>query len=136
MFGNQRGMTLLEIIIVVSILATLTAIFGTVIQGRARKARQDEARIQIAELSKALDLYYTDCSRYPSSDEGFSVLTKDGVDSCPSWGPEPYIKKIPKDPWGRHLEYYYENGSYTIVALGEDGKEGGTGYDKDITSDD
>lgn len=134
--GNQKGMTLLEIIIVVTILASLAAILSTKIAGTQRKARIKEARIQISEISKSLDMYFTDCGHYPSSEEGLAALAPGGEAGCSNWGPEPYIKKVPVDPWGTPFVYYLENGNYTLMSYAEDKKEGGTGYDKDITSND
>jgi general secretion pathway protein G len=133
---NQRGMTLLEIIIVVTILASLAAILGTKIASSQRKARVKEAKIQISELSKNLDMYFTDCGHYPSSSEGLAALAPGGEAGCSNWGPDPYIKKVPLDPWGTPFVYTYENGSYTIKSYGEDKVEGGTGYGADISSND
>lgn len=133
---TNKGMTLIEIIIVVTILASLAAILGTRVTGARRKARVNEAKIQIAELMKNLDMYFTDCGHYPPTDAGLAALAPGGESTCQNWGPEPYVKKVPVDPWGTPFVYYLENGSVTIVSLGEDKKEGGTGYDKDISSND
>jgi len=135
--NNKRGMTLIEIMIVVAILATLAAILGKAVASAGRKARVKEARIQIGELSKALDMYYTDCGHYPSSDEGLNALAPGGESTCQNWGPEAYLKKKdPLDPWGHPFVYTLDNGNYIIKSLGEDGKEGGTGYAADITNND
>jgi general secretion pathway protein G len=133
---NQKGMTLLEIIIVVTILASLAAILGTRIAGAQRKSRIKEAKIQIGEISKNLDMYFTDCGHYPDSGQGLAALAPGGEAGCSNWGPDPYIKKVPVDPWGTPFVYYLENGNFTIISYGEDKREGGTGYDKDISSND
>lgn len=134
--NNSRGMTLIEILFVITILASLGAVLITKVVGAGRKAKVREAKIQIAEISKALDMYYTDCGHYPDSGVGLSALTPGGESSCTNWGPEPYLKKLPKDPWGNDFTYALENGNYTLTSFGEDGKPGGTGYNADISNND
>lgn len=132
---NQRGMTLLEIIIVVTIIAALAAVLGTTVSTQRRKASVKQAKIQMAELSKAIEMYFTDCNSYPPD---LGALSDSAGGSCPNWGPEPYIKNKNQlnDPWGTPFGYYLENGQFTIVSYGEDKKEGGTSYAKDLTSND
>lgn len=129
-------MTLLEIIIVVSIIATLAAILGNVVATSQEKARVKQASIQISELTKALEIYNTDCGKYPATAEGLAALAKGGEATCQNWGPEPYVKKVPKDPWQRDFAYANENGNLIIMSYGRDGKPGGEGYDKDVTNQD
>lgn len=136
MLRNRKGMTLLEIMIVLAILATLIGILASKVTGRLKAANVKQAKIQIAEISKALDLYYTDCnSQYPSSSEGLNALVTQSS-SCTQWGPDPYLKKLPKDPWGTPYIYESNGGSYTIISLGADKKEGGTNENADINSQD
>lgn len=132
---NQRGMTLLEIMIVLAILSGLIAVLATQVNARLKAARMKEARIQIGELSKSLDMFYTDCGFYPSNDQGLAALTQ-APSNCPNWGPDPYVKKITNDPW-QHPYLYESNGnSFKIRSLGSDGKEGGAGDAQDISSED
>jgi general secretion pathway protein G len=133
---SQKGMTLLEIIIVVTILASLVAVLGSQVSKMNRKAKVKEAQIQMGELAKALDMYNNDCGHYPSSSDGLAALAPGGESTCQNWGPEPYIKKIPKDPWGTEFQYFLEGSNFVIISLGADKKEGGTGYDKDLSSND
>lgn len=130
---NQKGMTLIEIVIVVAILASLMAFLGTQVTKRFQKAKVDQARIQIGELSKALDMYYTDCLKYPS--ELNSLLNKDS--GCSNWGPSPYIKKgALKDPWGNDFIYELQGSNFTLISLGADGRDGGEGNDADVSNED
>lgn len=135
---NERGMTLLEIMIVVIILASLMAILGHAVLGRFKSAKLKEARIQIGELSKALDMYYTDCGHYPTSDQGLNALAPGGDSTCKNWGPDPYIeKKDPLDPWGHPFVYQLQdNGNYLLESLGPTGKAGATGANGVITNQD
>lgn len=133
---NQKGMTLLEIIIVVTILASLMAVLGTQVAKLRDKARVKQAMIQIGEVMKAIEMYNNDCGHYPSASDGLSALAPGGESTCQNWGPEPYVKKVPVDPWGTPFQYILENGSAVVISLGQDKKEGGTGYDKDVSSND
>ena len=133
---NTRGMTLIEIIIVVTILAALVAMLGNRVADARRKSQVKEARIQIGEIRKSLDLYFTDCSKYPTTEEGLAALLPGGEQSCQNWGPEPYMNKMPKDPWNNPFQYFNDNGKVVIISYGEGGREGGSGYAKDISSED
>ena len=130
--SNEKGMTLIEIMIVLVILASIGGVLITRVTGALKKSRVKNAQILITELGKSLDTYYTDCGKYPSSLE---ALTSNS-DSCSNWGPEPYLKRIPKDPWESEFIYESEGGSYEIVSLGQGGQEGGEGFEKDISSED
>ena len=83
-------------------------------------------------MGKALDMYYTDCGSYPS---GLDGLVSGGGD-CENWGPDPYMKKVPRDPWGTDFIYEVDGGSYILISLGQDRREGGDGFGKDISSED
>lgn len=94
-----RGFSLIEIMVVVTLMAILIALGTVYFMGQLQEGRIEAARAQAYEISKALDLYKLKMGNYPSSAEGIEVLTN------PSRG-EPLMQSIPKDPWGR--EYNYE----------------------------
>lgn len=131
--SQESGMTLIEIMIVLSILGTLIAILAPKITGAGDKARVREAKIQMNEVVKRLELYKNDCNKYPDSLEG--LMQKD---SCSNWGPEAYVKKEKElvDPWGNKFIYNKKGADFEIRSLGRDGQESGEGYDADISSDD
>ena len=129
---NEKGMTLIEIMIVLVILASIGGLAITTVNTQLRKSRVRRAEIMISEIGKALDTYYTDCATYPPNLEGLMSETSD----CPNWGPEAYLRKIPKDPWNNDFIYEVDGSSYEIVSLGEGGREGGEVYEKDISSQD
>ena len=56
--------------------------------------------------------------------------------NCANWGPDPYIKKVPVDPWGSDYIYELDGSDYVLISMGADKEEGGTGKDKDISSAD
>ena len=131
---DQAGMTLIEIMLVLAILGGLITVLGSQVMGYLEKSRVDNAKIQLREIGKALDMYNMGCGSYPTTDQGLAALQKSpGEEACPNWGPEPYVKKEPKDPWNRPLVYESADGSeFTLKSLGKDKKEGGEEYNKDI----
>jgi len=130
--GNQRGMTLIEIMIVLVIIGGIASILATQIIGKLGSAQLKEAKIQIKEIGKELDMFYTDCGFYPTSLDG--LITADT--NCKNWGPEPYMKKKPVDPWNNEFVYESQGTTYELKSLGKDRKEGGSGADADISSND
>jgi general secretion pathway protein G len=132
---NERGMTLIEIMIVIAIIAGLMAVLGSTANNYLQKSRVENAKIQIKELSKQLEAFNLDCSTYPTTDQGLKALIQNpGPDVCANWGPNPYIKKEPRDPWGKPFIYESDGATFTLISLGRDGKEGGDGYAKDLNS--
>ena len=128
---NQKGMTLLEIVIVVAILATLGSVLVGQVMKQLNKAKFNEAKLRMGQISNALDMYYTDCGKYPSDLTG--LLEKD---DCNNWGPESYLKgkKDLLDPWNTEFQYAVNGSSYEIRSLGADRREGGDGNNKDISN--
>ncbi|MFP5519209.1 MAG: type II secretion system major pseudopilin GspG [Bdellovibrionia bacterium] len=130
---NRRGMTLIEIMIVLAILGGIAALLLPRFTGSLDKAKVREAKIQIGQVISALSMYYTDCGKYPQSLEGLSQQDA----NCANWGPEAYAKdKQLKDPWGNPFAYEVTGSDFVIKSLGKDGAEGGSGYDADISSED
>lgn len=134
----QRGMTLIEILVVLVLIGIVLGIVGGNFIGRGEKAKADAAKIEIGQIGQALDLYKLEIGRYPSSSEGLQALVTAPAGAA-NWN-GPYWKKaqIPKDPWGNEYRYTSpgQKGAYDILSLGADGKEGGEGANKDITSAD
>ena len=134
----QRGMTLIEILVVLVLIGIVMGIVGGNFIGRGEKAKADAAKIEIGQIGQALDLYKLETGRYPSSSEGLQALVA-APSGATNWN-GPYWKKssIPKDPWGNDYRYTSpgQKGAYDIVSLGADGKEGGDGTNKDISSAD
>lgn len=124
-------MTLIEILIVLAIIASMMAFLVPGVTRQLDKSKVQETKIMIGQVMNALNLYYTDCGKYPSSLNGLMQADAD----CPNWGPEPYLKKAPKDAWNREFQYSLDGNQPVVISLGADGKEGGEGYGKDISSD-
>lgn len=134
---NQRGMTLIEIMIVLIILGSLLAVLGRTVMSQYNKSRVQQTRIVMGELQKALDQFNADCGFYPTTDQTLAALTaKPAGRDCASWGPEPYLKKIFQDAWKHDFNYDSDGSKFVIRSLGQDGREGGEGYAADISSED
>jgi general secretion pathway protein G len=129
--SNQKGMTLLEIVIVVAILATLGSVLVGQVMKQLNKAKFSEAKLRMGQVSRALDMYYTDCGKYPGSLD--ALLEKD---DCNNWGPESYLKskKDLQDPWNTEIQYSISGSSFEIKSLGADRREGGEGNNRDISN--
>ena len=134
----SRGMTLIEILVVLVLIGIVLGIVGGNFIGRGEKAKADAAKIEISQIGQALDLYKLEIGRYPTSSEGLQALITAPA-STANWN-GPYWKKsqLPKDPWGNEYRYTSpgQKGAYDILSLGADGKEGGDGTNKDISSAD
>ena len=132
----QRGMTLIEILVVLVLIGIVMGILGGNFIGRGEKAKADAARIEIGQIGQSLDLYKLETGRYPSSSEGLQALIAQPAGAT-NWN-GPYWKKstLPKDPWGNEYRYSApgQHGPYDILSYGADGKEGGEGANKDILS--
>jgi general secretion pathway protein G len=133
---SARGMTLIEILVVLVLIGIVLGIVGGNFIGKGEKAKADAARIEIGQIGQTLDLYKLEIGRYPTTQEGLQALIAAPA-GVTNWN-GPYWKKstVPKDPWGNEYKYASPGQStpYEIISLGADGKEGGEGPNKDILS--
>jgi general secretion pathway protein G len=133
---RTRGFTLVEILVVITIIGLIMALVGPRVINYLSEAKVKAAKIQIESFGSALDLYFLDAGRYPTSSEGLEALAQ-RPGGAASWN-GPYLKgaAVPKDPWGHAYVYRSpgEHGPYDIVSYGADGQEGGTGTSADIVS--
>ena len=137
---NNRGFTLIELMVVIVILGILAGLIVPRIMGRPEEARQTKARIQIESLETALKLYKLDNGSYPSTEQGLQALVEPPeVGNLPGrWREGGYLEKgkVPKDPWDN--EYVYlcpgTHDDYDIISYGTDGEPGGEDKNRDITS--
>ncbi len=129
---NRKGMTLIEIMIVLAIIGGLMTLLLPKLTGQQEKAKMKEAKIQLAQIVSALQMYYTDCGKFPAA---LSNLIEADA-NCTNWGPEAYAKKSTLvDPWKNEFSYEVTNTEYNLKSFGKDKKEGGAGTDADITLD-
>lgn len=135
---NNRGFTLIEIMVVVVILGILAAIVVPRLLERPEEARRTKAAIDIKGIEEAIGLFKLDNGFYPSSEQGLQALvTKPETGRIPARYHEGgYLKKVPQDPWG-HPYIYLSPGihdNFDIISYGADGEAGGEGNDADVNS--
>ncbi len=133
MLKNNRGMTLIEIMIVLAIVGGLMAILAKNFGSQLAKSRVKQTQIEMGTIINALNMYQTDCGRLPSNLE--ALVKSPGGEECSNWGPDPYLKKAPKDAWGTDYIYTVEGSTFSLKSLGADRREGGDSFDKDLTSE-
>ena len=133
---RQAGFTLVELLVVLVILVLLASLVAPRVIGYLGSPRTKTAKVQVQNLSTALELYKVDTGRYPSTAEGLQALIEMPPGTV-SWnGPYLTRKDVPNDPWGRPYSYRSpgEHGPFDIVSLGADNQPGGTGENEDIAN--
>jgi general secretion pathway protein G len=134
--SREDGFTLVEILVVITIIGLIMGLVGPRVLNYLSESKVKAATIQIQSFTSALDLFYLDLGRYPSTSEGLAALIQRPAGSS-SWN-GPYLKSsaVPNDPWGHPYKYRSpsEHGPFEIISLGSDGKEGGTGTAANIKS--
>jgi len=134
-FSRPAGaFTLVEMLLVLVILATLAAIVVPNIAGRSEEARVKSTQAQISNFSTALDAFEVDNGYYPKGSEGLNEL-REAPKEATNWR-GPYLKsEIPNDPWGNAFIYEYpgqhNTSGYDLMSMGPDGEVGG---DDDIAN--
>ena len=133
---QQRGFTLIELMVVLAIIGVLAALIVPNVLNRADDARITAARTDVGNLMQALKLYKLDNQRFPTGEQGLNALTlKPTTEPVPgNW--KPYLDKLPNDPWGRPYQYMNPGikGEVDVLSFGADGQAGGEGNNADIGS--
>ena len=139
-FVNQRGFTLIELMVVIVILGVLAGLIIPRIMGRPEEARRMKARIQIESIETALKLYKLDNGSYPSTEQGLEALVEaPSVGQLPkAWRDGGYLEKgrVPKDPWENEFIYLSPgaNSDFDLISYGADGEPGGEDVNADINN--
>ena len=133
---DQRGFSLIELLVVIIILGLIAGLVGPRLFGRVGQSKQAAAKAQIELLGAALDQYRLDIGSYPASALGLQALVQNP--NVANWN-GPYLKKpaVPLDPWGRPYQYKCcpaDHSDYDIWSLGADMAPGGEGENRDVTS--
>jgi len=136
---NQRGFTLIEIMVVVVILGVLAAIIVPRFLGRPDEAKVTKAKVDIKSLEESLGLFKLDNGFYPSTEQGLKALVvKPEIGRIPQRYPDGgYLKKVPNDPWGTPYMYVspgVHSRDFDLISYGADGQPGGENFDADIKS--
>jgi general secretion pathway protein G len=139
---NDRGFTLIELMVVIVILGILAGLIVPRIMGRPEEARRTKAQIQMESIETSLHLYKLDNGVYPTTEQGLQALVEaPTVGQLPkAWREGGYLTKgrVPKDPWGNDYVYLspgvHDEDGFDITSYGADGEPGGEGNDKDINN--
>jgi len=121
----QKGMTLIEVIVVITIIALLTTLVGVAVIYQLDETKIEKAKLDISSIMGALKIYYAKKGNYPSTSGGLQELVSARV-----------LEKLPKDPWDNAYVYLNEGGNPVIISYGKDGVPGGEGNNADISSKD
>ena len=138
---NNKGFTLIEILVVLIILSVLAAIVAPKFLGRSEDAKRTATSVQIRNIEGAIKLFYLDNGFYPTTEQGLDALVEK-----PTTGKIPkkykeggYLEggKVPLDPWDNAFIYIspgVHNREYDIESFGADNEDGGEGNDADVES--
>lgn len=139
----QRGYSLLEILVVLAIIGVLATLVGPRLFNQVDRSKLTTAKAQARSLKTSIDAMYFDIGRYPTNEEGLSLLVVPPSDPALStnWF-GPYIDgDLPKDPWGNDYRYKApakDQGGFDlrpqIFTYGADNEEGGSGLNQDISA--
>ena len=138
--SNDRGFTLIEIMIVIVILGILAWQVVPRIMGKPEEARRLKARMDIASLETALKMYKLDNGVYPSTEQGLQALIEaPAIGQLPrKWRKGGYLEKgrVPLDPWENEFLYLSPglHGDFDLIAYGNDGEPGGEEDNLDINN--
>ena len=122
---RRRGMTLIEIMVVITILGLIAAAVGVAVIPMLNESRRDRVGLDIKSIQNGLKIYDTRKGQYPDTGTGLRALVELGV-----------FDALPKDPWGNDYVYMNEGSKPVILSYGADGTSGGESYDADISSKD
>ena len=133
----NKGFTLIELLAVLVILGILATIVVVNVSPVFQRANLEKVRADMAQTTKALELYKFNELTYPSTSQGLDALISPHSElKNPFLFPDGgYISSIPLDPWGREYLYIYppqKSRNFDLFTLGADGLEGGTGENTDF----
>jgi general secretion pathway protein G len=134
---GEEGFTLVEMLVVITIIGLIMGLIGPRVLNYLSESKVKAAKIQLQSFAGALDLFYLDAGRFPSTAEGLAALVR-RTPGVAAWN-GPYLKggNVPTDPWNHAYLYRSpaDRGPYDIVSYGSDGQEGGSGVASDISLD-
>jgi general secretion pathway protein G len=117
-----RGMTLIEIIVVITILSLLMAAVGVAVIPRLEEAKVDRAKMDVRQIKDMLQTYYMKKGKYPDTGSGLKSLLEAQI-----------TEKALIDPWDHEYIYVLESGKPNVISYGKDGAPGGSEYDADVS---
>jgi len=134
--NNKKAFSIVELMVVVIILGLLASVVVPNLIGKSDDAKKQLVKVQMGQLKESLKLFRLDMGRYPTTEEGMSILVKKPQDNdeYENYSSSGYLggDSIPKDPWNNPYIYVSTGSSIDLISLGADGKEGGEDINKDI----
>ena len=134
--NKSAGFTLVEIMVIVVIIGILAATIIPQFIGTEQDAKVGAAKAQVSEIDSAIERFYVQMDRYPTTEEGLKVLVDPPAGEDAQKWRGPYIKQLRNDPWGNPYQYLnpgtHHPSSYDVWSRGKDGVDGGEGENADI----
>jgi general secretion pathway protein G len=134
---RERGYSLLEVLIVLTIIALIAALVGPRLMMQLDRSKQTAARVQVRAISAAIETMRLDLGRYPTNDEGIALLNAPPQNGDADLWRGPYLDgETPVDPWGAAYVYEAPQADFErprVISLGADHEVGGEGLAQDIT---
>lgn len=137
--GNQAGMTLIEILIVISLIAVIGGMIGGNLFSALDEGKISSSKIQMKNFAGVLGQYRRHCNTYPSTEQGLEALISkpSGGRECKRYQPNGYlpdgVDSVPLDPWDGEYVYESDGRTFTIISAGPDLE---LGTEDDINSND
>ncbi|WP_152461434.1 type II secretion system major pseudopilin GspG [Roseivivax sp. THAF30] len=132
----ESGVTLIEMMVVLVIIAVVAAMIVPNVVGRPDEARATVAETDLRSIESALELYRLDNRVYPTTAQGLAALVeRPSAPPVPETFPaEGYLDTMPEDPWGNAYVYRSpgQSGAFDLISLGADGRPGGDAVNADI----
>ncbi|MEZ6190648.1 MAG: type II secretion system major pseudopilin GspG [Phycisphaerales bacterium] len=126
---HARAFSILELLLVLVILAVLSAIVGVRFAGQSSKAKVTAANAQLSDFKTALGAYELQVGSYPTTQQGLESLIEEPSNAEGWSGPYLETDTVPKDQWGNEWQYRYPGthnpDSFDLFSPGPDGREGG-----------
>jgi general secretion pathway protein G len=120
---RPKGMTLVEIMVVITIIGLITAAVAVAVMPKLGEARTSRAQSDVKQIENALDLYKMKKGSYPDTAQGIRALVETGN-----------LKEAPLDPWGEPYIYMLEGNKPLVMSYGADKQAGGSGEDEDVSN--
>ncbi len=128
--NSRRAFTLIELMVVVVIIGILASIVALNVRDHCRAARVAATRASLCEVNAAIELFRLSYQRCPERLE--DLVTRPSYIDTGAWPSRGYVSGLPRDGWGRELVFRSSTDEHELYSLGEDGREGGGGFDADL----